>query len=343
MRALDLTRAFTLAGLLVFPGVASAQDAAKDGDGPPFRQPNEQLDQELDESLQKEFDEDHPPATEPPPPPGAPVAETEDDRLRLRLGGFAAHFYTQLQDLEVKYREGASGGLDVPIDEDEAVADFEPENSQLYRAWFDIGRHVSLQGGFWRTVYRSETQPNARDFTFGRETFFASENVSTSFEVMVADLDLVIKPVNNRWFELGLHVGSRYVYWESTIKSADVLGKTERSKIEAAMPVVGASLAFRPVKVFEIFARGRVGYLDYDRPESTHIDDDGDVDHTSAKHKRSKSAELDVGVKVILFETIGVVAGYRLDYMKIEREVDERTEGVRGTAHGLYAGLILDF
>jgi hypothetical protein len=337
---LDLFRSFTLAGVLVLPGVASGQD----GDGPPFRTSNDELNQELDRSLQQEFDDDHP-APEPPPPigGGVPVPKVKDDRLRLRLGGYAAHFYTQLQDVKVLYREGTSGGLQVRIDEDQAVADFEPENAQLYRAYFDIGKHVSFEGGYWRAVYRSEGQANVETFTFGRTTFLAGENLSTSFEVQVADLDLVVKPVNNRWFMLGLHLGTRYVYWRSQIDSNDVVNRSEDSTLEAAMPVIGASIAFRPAKVFELFARARVGYLDYDRPESTRTDDDGDLETVDAKHKISKSAELDVGVRLILFDTIGVIAGYRIDYIRVEREVEERTEGIRGTAHGVYAGLILDF
>lgn len=337
---LDLVRVVSLAGVLVLPGVASAQES----DGPPFRTSNDELNTELDQSLQQEFDEDHPAPTEPPPPVNGGGAPTcDDDRLRLRLGGYAAHFYTQLQDVKILYREGTSGGLEVLIDEDQAVADFEPENTQLYRAYFDLGKHVSFEGGYWRGVYRSEGQANTNAFTFGRTTFAAGENLSTQFEVQIADLDLVVKPINNRWFMLGVHLGTRYVYWRSQIDSNDVPDRTEESTLEACMPVIGASIAFRPARVFEIFARARVGYLDYDRPESTRTEDDGEVDTIDAKHKISKSAELDVGVKLILFDTIGVIAGYRIDYIRVEREVEERTEGVRGTAHGVYAGLILDF
>jgi hypothetical protein len=331
MRSQLLLGAFTLTGVLALPGVAFAQGSPPAGDGPvtsadegpPFRTSNDQVNEDLDRSLRQEFDEDHPPPPDVAPAAPAVVDPDDDDRLRLRLGGLAAHYYSQLQDVRLSYREGTSGGEDIDVDEDDAIADFEPANTQLYRAWFDIGKHVGFYGGFWRGVFRDQ-KTTTQQFTFGRMTFLEGEDVSTRVELMTADLDLVVKPVNVRVF-----------------KSA-VPGRTERSRLEAALPVVGASLALRPARWFEIFARGRVGYLSYDRPQSTRIHD-GDVDTIDAKEKEAKTVEIDVGLKFIFADTIGLIAGYRLDHLRIEREVDDRTEGVRGTAHGVYAGLILDF
>lgn len=347
MRSHLLLGAFTLTGVLALPGVTSAQDSAAGGDapvaaqdeGPPFRTSNDQVNDDLDRSLRQEFDEDHPPppGVAPPPPP---VVPEEDDRLRLRLGGFAAYYYSQLQDVRVSYREGSSGGQDIDVDEDDSIADFDPASTQLYRGWIDIGKHVGLYGGFWRGVFRDD-QPTTQGFTFGNTTFVQGEYVYSRVELMTADLDLVIKPVNVRVFEFGLHLGTRYMFWETEFKSA-VPGKQERSRLEAALPVVGASFALRPARWFELFARSRVGYLSYDRPQTTRISD-GDVHTIEAKEKSAKTVEVDVGVKFIFADTIGLIAGYRLDYLRIEREVDDRSEGVRGTAHGVYAGLILDF
>lgn len=342
MRSQLLLGAFTLTGLLALPGVAFGQGASpaasEEDDGPPFRVSDDAINEDLDRSLRKEFDEDHPPPPEVTSAPPPPVQE--DDRLRLRLGGLAAHYYAQLQDVRVSYREGTSGGQKIEVDEDDAVADFDAENTQLYRAWFDIGKHVGFYGGFWRGVFRDD-QPTTEGFTFGRTTFLVGELVDTRVELMTADLDLVIKPVNVRVFELGIHLGARYMFWETEFKT-QIPGRSERSRLEAAVPVIGASLALRPARWFELFARGRVGYLTYDRPKSTHFDD-GELHTIDAKEKTAKTVEIDVGLKFIVADTIGLVAGYRLDHLRIEREVDERDEGVKGTAHGLYAGLILDF
>jgi hypothetical protein len=327
--------------MLAVPGLA--QDGqpplpAGETDGPPFRTSEDQLNQELDRSLESEYDEDHPAPVDPGPPPV--VAPPPDrDRFELRLGGLAAHYYSQLKDVRVRYREGGSGGEDIRVDDDDAIADFGPEHTQLYRGWFDIGKHVSFEGGYWSAVYR-DTQEITQGFTFGRQSFAVGERVGTKVELTTADLDLVIKPVNNRWVELGLHLGTRYMVWETTFEGPG--NREVDSKLEAAVPVIGASIAFRPTRFMELFAKGRLGYLSYDRPRSSRYDD-GDIDTIEAKEKNAKSVEVDVGVKFIFAETIGLVAGYRFDHLRLEREVDQRTEGVRGTAHGVYAGLILEF
>lgn len=336
----DLTGALVLAAALVLPGLARAQDGPTvEESGPPFRPSNDQLDEELDETLQQEYDEDHP---APPPPEPAPPPPPPEDRFELRLGGLAAHYYAIVRDVEVFHRDHGSGGEDIELDERDAVADFDPRHLQHYRMWIDLGKHVSFEGGFRRGVFRGE-QPVARDaFTFGQTTFQRNENVETTIDTLTADLDLVVKPVNNRFVELGLHLGSRYMFWRTELKSTASALRRETSTLEAAVPVVGASLALRPVRPLELFVRGRVGYLEYDRPESTHYSN-GRLRHIEAKDKEAKTCELDAGIMVTIDQTIGVIAGYRLDYLRIEREVDNRAEGARGTVHGIYAGLILEF
>src|SRR5262245_29758902 len=126
MRSRNLLRAFALAGMVAVPGVALAQDGpAGQGTpqqtpegGPPFRPTNEQLDRELDRSLHQEYDEDHPPPA-PPPPPTVTTQRDDDRGIKLRLGGLAAHYYTQLQDVRISYREGASGGDRIDVDKDD--------------------------------------------------------------------------------------------------------------------------------------------------------------------------------------------------------------------------------
>jgi hypothetical protein len=333
----DLTRALALAAALVLPGIARAQDPIEDT-GPPFRPSNDQLNDELDETLQQEYDEAHPPPpAEPTPPPPPPP----DEGIRFRLGGLASHYYAIARDVTVYHRDGTSGGLPVDLDDGDAVADFEPRHLQNYRMWIDLGKHVSFEGGYRRSMFRDE-RAIAQGFTFGRTAFTTNETVNTSIDTLTADLDLVVKPVNNRWVEIGLHLGTRYMFWRTELKSAASALRRETSTLEAAVPIVGASLAIRPVRPLELFVRGRVGYLEYDRPESAHYHN-GRLRTIEAKDKEAKTCELDAGISVTIDETIGVVVGYRLDYLRIEREVDDRSEGVKGTVHGIYAGVILEF
>jgi hypothetical protein len=341
---LDL-RVLALTGAaLLLPGVSRAQDApppepprAGQDASPPFRPSNDQLDKDLDRSLHEEYDESQP-APLPPPPPV--VTHHHDDRLRLRLGGMAAFYYAQLHDAKVAFKHGGSGGQKIDLGPDGGVADFDPARTLTYRAWFDIGKHVSLAGGFRRTAF-SDSAAVGQGFTFGTAAFSKGESVHSRVEMMTADLDLVVKPLNLRFIEIDLNLGSRYMYWRTELKSNSNPLRTEHSTVEAAVPVIGAGIAIRPVRPLELFARGRVGYLSYDRPKRTWHHHE--VDTTDPTSKTAKTAELDVGVSLTFRQTIGLIVGYRLDYVKIEKETDSRTQSVNGTVHGVYAGLILQF
>lgn len=335
----------TCAALLLLAGVAIGQD-----DDHPFVPPNEELDRELDESLQREYGPDGKPVerpydTSPPPPPPPPSdADEEEDEWRVRLGGLAAHYYTWLRDARISHREGLSGGQTIRLDEDD-LAEFDPENSQTYRAWIDFGRWISLEGGFRRTPYRTTTQSLPTGFTYGTTTFAAGSRLETELDLATIDADFVFKPVNNRWFELSLHFGARYIYAETMVRDlADSVNRTETQRVEMGIPMIGLGLALRPFTWFEIYARGRVGYFGYERDEAWLWDEEDDeYDHISPKEKSAASGELDAGIKIIVADTIGIVGGWRLDYLDIEREVTERDEGVRAYSHGFYGGLILQF
>lgn len=330
-----------LLGCLVVP--AAAQDEER-----PFRPSNEEVDRELDRSLERAYDEDHPP-----PPEAEPARPTKRERrrkkdddggFRLRLGGYAAHYAATFKDVELRLREGSSGGERIRLDERDAVADFDVDHGQLYKAWIDLGKHVSITGGFRRLVAR-ESQQTTTSFTFGRTHFAAGQRVETLVDNYLADLDLVVKPINNRWVSLDLHLGSRYVFWETRLTNETLgpLVAQERSRLEGAMPMVGAGIAVRPLRQVELFARARVGYMGYDRPESHHYSRRNGYRHVEAKEKEVKSAELDVGLSITFFDHLGVLVGYRLDHVSIEREVRNRTAEVEGTVHGLYAGVLLEF
>ncbi len=212
---------------------------------------------------------------------------------------------------------------------------------ETYQAWIDFGKHVSLEGGYRRTLFRSQ-MASGQAFTFDRTTFGRDEQLGISIDTLTADLDLVIKPINNRWVSLDLHLGSRYLFWRTEMQGNQA-DRTGRSTLEAAIPVVGAGLAVRPLRFLEIFARGRVGYLSYDRPESNTYRHGRRVDHVSAKEKTVKSAEFDVGVQVLIKDTIGVIAGWRADYFRFERGTDSLEEEARGMVYGAYVGVVLQF
>lgn len=334
---------------------ASAQDADEE-----FTPPNEVIDEELDRTLEEEYEgggpstpappppqprveQVEPPPAPPPPPPPPPSRRSRKD-IELTLGGVAAHYTSVLRRIEVSYREGGRGGAELKLDDERlgTIAEPDAEDSQFYRAWLGIGRHIELRGGFWRTVYRDE-RPAGRTFSYGATTFSQGRVLRTSLDVMTADLDLVLKPLDNSWVTIDLSAGARYAFWRTKFEdrvAGPVVG--ERSTLEALIPMVGLGLELRPVSALQLHARARVGHFEYERDEET-VRRHGELHHVEYKEREQTSVEVDAGFSLILDETIGVTVGYRLDHIEMERTVKSRAETVKGTAHGLYAALLLEF
>ena len=86
----------------------------------------------------------------------------------------------------------------------------------------------------------------------------------------------------------------------------------------------------------------RFGHFEYEREENLRRRN-GTLEFEEARNKEATAAEIDLGLRLLLEDTIGVIVGYRIDFMHIESERASRAEEVRGTAHGLYAGVVLQF
>lgn len=330
-------------------GIALAQD---EDDHPPFNPTNEQIDRELDASLEREYGPDGRPIERGPRVPGErrgapppPSDDDDDDGWEITLGGLAAHYHTYLRTARVAYREGSSGGSRIDlISQTGAGMDFDPESSQTYRTWIDFGKWVSLEGGYRHTVHRGQDTA-ANTFSYGTRTYQAGRLVESKLDLATIDADLVFKPLNNRWFEIALHFGARYIYADVDVaETQDPVNTRQRQRTEAAVPMVGLGIAFRPIRGVELFARGRIGHFGYERDAGfVYDEDDDELDYVPPKEKSATSGELDVGLQVVLFDTIGIIGGWRLDYIDMKREVTQRSEKIRAISHGLYAGMVLQF
>jgi hypothetical protein len=331
--------------VLGLAGAASAQDPP--AQEPPFRPSNEQIDENLDRTLEREYDADHPP---PPPdggvveaPPATEVHHDHDSKFKFHIGGYAAHLYSGITDVQVGKGRG-SFNTPVRLDGTNAIADFDNEHAQTYKMWIDFGKHVSLVGGYRRSLFHSNG-PSGASFTFDQLRIGRNEQLGITLDTLSADLDLVIKPINNRWVSIDLHLGSRYMFFRTELQG-NRPDRTARSTLEAAVPVVGAGLAVRPFRWLELFARGRVGYLSYERPESNDRRGRGArgrFQSSPRREKTVKTGEIDIGMQFLIKETIGLVAGWRMDYMSFERRNDLEHEESRATVYGVYAGVVLQF
>lgn len=346
-RAVGMSRfAGLFASCLLLPmlsgGVVHAQDD--------FSPPNKDLDKDLDKALEKEFEK--PPKKEYADPPRS---KKRGRSWKITFGLMGAFSYTELYDVTVSHREGAIGGQAVRLvddrnshdDDDDLENGYEfAKGGAAFNSWINLGKYVAFWGGFTHTKY-SDTQTLSSAvggipaFTFGETTFNLGDRVKTTLEVMTADFDFVFRPLNNSWITIDLSIGGRYLFWGTEMQREGSLEPEQDQRLEALLPMAGIGLELRPVKVFALFGRFRIGGFEYERDDDWRDDDDDYV--WEPYEKEATSFQIDLGIKLIFGESVGFVIGYRHDYMEIIRIVNERSESIEAHAHGFYGGLILQF
>ncbi|MGE0712797.1 MAG: hypothetical protein AB7N76_34220 [Planctomycetota bacterium] len=328
-------------GLLAFAGPALAQEQE-------FTPSDQELNQDLDESLRDEYD------TPPPPPPPPPVCDDEDDhdsdRLQLRFGGLAAYAWTSLSRVKLSYREGNSGGGKIDFGRsrghDRGDNEFEFQNGAgFYRGWIGLGRWVSLQGAWFHGRFQDSNVlggPNGLPpFTFGRTTFRAGEVAQVKHELRVADYDIVLHPLNLSWIRLDLSVGARYAYWGTSITRRTGPYRKEEKALEGLLPMAGVGLTISPARPLTLFIRGRFGSIELER-KGGYQGRGRNRRYVEPKTREHTSAELDGGLTLTI-EGIGIILGARIQYLELERTVPERSARFQGYASSLYAGLVFNF
>jgi opacity protein-like surface antigen len=329
-----------VAGALVVLGVApaSAQELSPS---------NEAIDQDLDQALEREYEhsDDHPPP--PPAESGVVVATEQDDDdgrggIRLRLA--ASYWRAYLRDITL------SDGVGDAIDELE-IYDFDdfkyagdpdddPDGQGVvaghYELSLDFNRVVGLRGAFTHARWRGDAVVGTDDvpdgFSYGSTTWGSGDELDVTIELYTADFDLVLRPLNTRYINFDLTLGARYVSWKTELARG---GITEMTHLESVVPTAGVALGVRPVSWFELFGRARVGHLSYE-----YDDDDGEEVRES---RDTTTLELECGVQVTIFDTVGIMLGYRVEHTEIERFDGDGEQRAEGTAQGVFAGLTLQF
>lgn len=348
-----LLGAATLAGCLLVAAPAFAGPADEDPSGDEFTPSEEELDQELDESLRDEYEwvEEEEPVRPAPPPPPPPSSSSHDRGIRLRLGGMAAIGWTGFHDIEVSHRKDTRGGDTVIFDSEDGDQPnaFEFENgSGYYRAWFDIGSWVSLQGAYSHVSFKDANVLGTSEgatpgFVFGDTVYQTGSILEVQHQLRIADFDVAVHPLNFDWLRLDVTLGARYVYWETTLDRRSGTFARERESLEALIPMIGLGISIRPVKPFEIFLRGRIGSIELERKEGTYRRRNGQREQIKPFKREQSSLELDAGFSFTLDETIGLIIGARIDYLEIDRQTEDQHTRFEGTSSTLYAGVLLQF
>lgn len=343
-----------LAACLLVSAPALAGPAADDEPptGEEFTPSEDELDQELDESLRDEYEwveEEEDPAT--PAPIPTPPPSSSDREIRLRLGGMAAIGFTGFNDIEISHRKNTRGGDTVLFDSEDGDQDeaFEFESgSGYYRAWFDIGSWVSLQGAFSHVSFKDAnvlgTAVGATPgFVFGDTTYQTGSVVEVRHTLRIADFDVALHPLHFDWLRLDVTLGARYVYWETTLDRRSGNYARERESLEALIPMVGLGISLRPVQPFEIFLRGRLGSIEVERKEGSYRRRNGQREEVKPFKREQSSVEIDGGFSFTFDETIGLIVGARIDFLEIDRTTEDQHTRFEGTSSTLYAGLLINF
>jgi hypothetical protein len=319
---------------------------------------NDQIDSDLDQALEAEYTDDHPPPPAPSEPGVVVVHEPkakDDGRGGFRLRLMGAYWRAHLSDLRLS--KGVGDVDTIKIDDfddfDETDEDGDDDDdwggsgSGHYELSLDFNRHVGLRGAFNHSVFKGDALVGNKEldegFSFGNTTWNVGDELDARVEIYTADADVVLRPLNNRYINIDLTLGARYIYFDTelTRNGAD---KPERERLEAAVPVVGLALGLRPLSWLELFGRVRVGHLSYEVDDHYDWDeDDEDWDYEEAHGRDATSVEIDLGVQFTIADTLGIILGYRLDHVEIERFKDERESEFEATAHGFYAGLAIQF
>ncbi len=364
-------------------------------------------DRELDRVLRREYGDPNgpprrriietpPPEPVPPPPPinpnkRAPSDDDDDRDFYVHMGVFGGHWAARLSNASVAGARGGFHGNNIPLGGGQfsgaELTDW--SQTQIYKAWIDLGPWFSFDGGANRVFFRDLGQPT-RDFIFRGQQFNAFQNVETKFNALVADFNFVVHPVHGRCGHLDLFLGFRYLYSEVQFRnsgfgpnvqpgfggfggpnggnaggnSVDVIvtgqpgppgfvpvnpggggpapGFLAKSVNEAVIPMIGIGGTFRPVHAkhvsLEIFGRARAGGFDWEERGYSYR-----RNRWVDRRFYAYSAELDGGVSLILFQTLGLTAGYRIDMSHIERTDMGESEKSDWNAHGPYAGVFLRF
>lgn len=351
-------------------------------------------DRELDRALRREYGDPNGPAprrletpepTPIPPPPvdpnrRAPSYDDEDRDFYVRLGVFGAHWAARVTGVSVSNaRNGFHGDYVSLSGGKNAAGNLEGwSQTQLFKAWIDLGPWFSFDGGANRSFFTDTGQLN-RDFVFRGQQFTTGSALQTRFQSLVADFNFVVHPVHGRFGHLDVLFGFRYLYSKVTFQSnggnglgpapqppvivfvnpgfgfspfflpqgpgpapfAQASSRTSQTS-EAVIPMIGIGGTLRPVHTkdvsVEIFARARAGGFEWQE--------------RGYSYRRNKwidrgfyaySSELDGGISLVLFQTLGLTAGYRMDVAFIERNDMRETNRSEWKAHGPYAGAFLQF
>jgi hypothetical protein len=292
------------------------------------------LDRKLDETLRREYgDPNGLPAPPPPPPPAEPPYapppppvtrdhdEWSDNPFQLRLGLLAAFVPVRLFDAKFTRADHGFSDDGWPASGHDD-GDFGWAASARGAAWLDLGRYISIESAV--QVMGARTRGD-RHRDSGGWWWDMGPHPETRVDILTADANLVVHPINCSWGQIDLLIGMRYlsVTTKYRFDFGQGLGSSPMmsQNLEAAIPMIGIGGALRPVHTsgggftFEIYARIRAGGLDLENGGQR------DRDWSDWRHERwlAASVEAEGGVRFIFCDMIGLSTGVRYEYNDLQK------------------------
>lgn len=327
---MTLPRTLALALCLLGLGSAQAQD---------------RVDQELDDSLRRTYDGPVRPS-EPIPDYAEREIEKERDQFQVTLRLIAGVQLAWFEDLDIVYREGATGGQTASLLSGQSDWEIEEGGAALPTVELNLGGYFVIRGAAWGGTWREDQNllTNASALRFGETQFSAGQTVESQFDMLSADIQLGAHVVTHRYVRLGLFGGARYVGWETKLER--VAGGPyvkETSRIESVVPTFTLTLDVSPTPWLELYVNGTAGWFGYETEDEVLVTLNGSPTRVPEKRRETTTLDAEGGLRLIFASHFGIYVGYRVGYLEIEREVPERKEGAKALAHGPVAGLLFQF
>ena len=210
-----------------------------------------------------------------------------------------------------------------------------------YGMFLHLAEWFTLDVDFYQARFSSgEAEADTIDI-FAGELIDEGDLLKARIELQVVDTDMRFHIVDEDGLQLGLSMGFLYLRSRTRLELDD--GTELSNQLEGVIPYVGAYLALRPSEGFELFASGKIGAVELEDDPSA--DDDGaSVDDEFGPDSRDHEyAELSVGARYLIGESLGISVSWEWQVMVIERVHDDNEQLFDVGLHGVQVAAWLKF
>lgn len=214
----------------------------------------------------------------------------DEPRFDIQLGAFHTYANTRIG------RDAADGVPAEEVDFEDVFGEPERENVVQLDAVWRIGRYHRLEGGFFELV-RNGSATVGEDFRFGDTVYASGTEVESRSHFKSLRIGYAYSLMRDSQKELGMMAGIHFSSFDSIISSV-LPGDTERSSLEAPLPVAGLHGSINMGEKMKLTAKLQFFRTDFDQYE-------GSLNYFTIDLQRRIGDSVDLGI------------GYNLYHMKL--------------------------